>query len=148
MKSDERTPLEKTASLPRIEWVLAWLLRGGVLISATLIALGLAMEIPGASSAYDVSARSLAELLQGRSQVSLEMEGRIPRTVARLWAGLSARNGDAMVVLGLLLLIALPIVRVAVTLVMFLMERDWAYVGITLIVLSVLFSGMILGKVH
>jgi len=50
-----------------------------------------------------------------------------------------ALPGPQMVILlGLLLLIITPVARVAFALVAFALERDWAYVGITLAVLAVL----------
>jgi uncharacterized membrane protein len=53
---------------------------------------------------------------------------------------------DVLINVGLLLLIALPILRVALTTLIFLYERDWAFVVITLVVLCVLLSGLFLGK--
>ena len=44
---------------------------------------------------------------------------------------------------GLLLLIATPIARVAISLVAFLRERDWMYVGFTLFVLLVLVYSLV-----
>ena len=48
--------------------------------------------------------------------------------------------------LGLLVLIATPIARVACTLVAFALQRDRTYVGITAIVLALLLYGLVLGK--
>jgi uncharacterized membrane protein len=39
---------------------------------------------------------------------------------------------------GLLILIATPIARVALSLAVFLYERDWIYVGVTLVVFGLL----------
>jgi uncharacterized membrane protein len=44
----------------------------------------------------------------------------------------------ALIQLGLLLLIATPVTRVAFSVFAFERERDWTYVGITLVVLSIL----------
>ncbi len=49
----------------------------------------------------------------------------------------------ALIQIGLLILIATPIVRVAFSLAGFALERDWMYVGFTLIVLSVLISSLV-----
>jgi uncharacterized membrane protein len=55
------------------------------------------------------------------------------------------RRSDALVQLGILLLIAVPIVRVACTLVAFMLQRDRTYVLITLLVLGLLMYGLFFG---
>jgi uncharacterized membrane protein len=47
-------------------------------------------------------------------------------------------NARALIQFGLLLLIATPIARVAFSVIGFGMEKDWTYVGITLVVLTLL----------
>jgi uncharacterized membrane protein len=47
-------------------------------------------------------------------------------------------NARGLIQLGLLLLIATPVARVAFSVIGFALERDWMYVGITLIVLALL----------
>ncbi|MGH7619750.1 MAG: DUF1634 domain-containing protein [Gemmatimonadaceae bacterium] len=54
-------------------------------------------------------------------------------------------HADALVQFGILLLIAVPIVRVAFTLVAFALQRDRAYVLITAIVLTLLMYGLFFG---
>ena len=57
----------------------------------------------------------------------------------------SALAGDALAItqLGLVLLIATPIARVALTLVAFVVQRDWLYTGLTALVLGVLAWGLL-----
>jgi uncharacterized membrane protein len=52
----------------------------------------------------------------------------------------------ATIQLGVLLLIATPIARVALTLLAFLYKRDWLYVAMTSLVLGLLLFGFIWGK--
>ncbi len=47
-------------------------------------------------------------------------------------------NARAVIQFGLLLLIATPIARVAFSVIGFALEKDWMYVGITLVVLTLL----------
>lgn len=54
-------------------------------------------------------------------------------------------DGAAIIQLGVVVLIATPILRVAFSLFSFLIEKDYMYVIITLIVLSVIFANMLLG---
>ncbi len=60
--------------------------------------------------------------------------------------GALAFNGDAIAQLGLLLLIATPVARVAFTLVAFAIQRDRTYVLITSIVLALLVYALVFGK--
>lgn len=59
--------------------------------------------------------------------------------------GTLALNGDAVAQFGLVLLIATPVARVALTLVAFALQRDRAYVLITTIVLALLVYGLVFG---
>lgn len=54
-------------------------------------------------------------------------------------------DGAAIIQLGILVLIATPIIRVAFSVFSFLIEKDYLYVGITLIVLAIILANMILG---
>jgi len=60
------------------------------------------------------------------------------RTVSRIFDEAISLHGRGLIQLGLLLLIATPVARVAFSVVAFGVERDWLYVGVTLIVLAVL----------
>lgn len=53
---------------------------------------------------------------------------------------------SAVISLGVLLLILLPVLRVALTVILFLRERDWVYVAITSFVLAVLLFGLFTGQ--
>ena len=51
----------------------------------------------------------------------------------------------ALIQLGLLVLIAVPVVRVAVSIVAFALERDWLYVVVTVLVLAILLFSLLGG---
>ncbi len=53
-----------------------------------------------------------------------------------------AGHSPAIIQSGLLILIFTPIFRVAVSVILFLIEKDWLYVGITLLVLALLMFGL------
>jgi uncharacterized membrane protein len=72
--------------------------------------------------------------------------GAFPRNMAWFVGGLVHANGQAVIVLGLLLLIATPVVRVAVSALAFARQRDRAYVAITLVVLALLGVSFALGN--
>lgn len=54
-------------------------------------------------------------------------------------------DGAAIIQFGVCVLIATPILRVAVSVVAFLIEKDYMYVVITLIVLAIIIANMLLG---
>jgi uncharacterized membrane protein len=122
----------------RAELLIANVLRYGVLLCLCVVGVGLALRF-----AQPGNADTVAALLSGLTPG----EYHPPATVAALGAGLARLDADTVIALGLLLLIALPVVRVALTTLIFLRERDWAFVGITLVVLAVLFTGIFLGNI-
>jgi uncharacterized membrane protein len=72
--------------------------------------------------------------------------GAFPRTAGWLIGGLLHLDGAAVIVAGLVLLIATPVFRVAVSIVAFARERDRPFVVITAIVLGLLLLSLVLGK--
>ena len=67
-----------------------------------------------------------------------------PTSFTQLWTGLLELRPIAITQLGLLVLIATPVVRVAVSVVGFSRERDALYVAITLAVLAILLASLFL----
>ena len=114
-----------------VETMVSFVLRAGVILSATIICLGLALLFAkGAIS----------------NQVRIDADFPYPRDLGALISGLLALDPASFIVLGLLALIATPFTRVAVSIVAFALERDWRYVLITVIVLAILIAGIVLGK--
>ncbi len=108
--------------------IIGWILQGGVILSAVVIALGLLLlpTRPGGLS--------VVRLLN------------FPETFAQVGQGLLILRPQAIISLGLLFLIATPVVRVAVSIVTFAFERDRLYATITFFVLAILlFSVFFLG---
>jgi uncharacterized membrane protein len=68
------------------------------------------------------------------------------RTLSGIVHGAVALDSRSIIQLGLVLLIATPIVRVALTLVAFILQRDRIYVYITALVLALLLYGLIFGR--
>lgn len=66
-----------------------------------------------------------------------ELSTMIPRALAF--------DGAAIIQLGVCVLIATPIIRVAFSVIAFLIEKDFLYVTITLIVLAIIIANMLLG---
>ncbi len=109
---------------------------GGVLTSLAVILVGTLVTFLHHPE-YISSPQELARLTQGGAG--------FPHTLRDVVAGLAALRGQALVVLGLLILIATPVVRVAVTVLVFLEERDRTYIAITATVLILLILSSFVG---
>ena len=59
-------------------------------------------------------------------------------TISKILKGVYAINAKGIIELGVIVLIATPIFRIAFSLVGFIIEKDKLYIGITLIVLAVM----------
>src|SRR5215203_3697495 len=68
-------------------------------------------------------------------------------SVGGILGGVRAMRADAIVQLGIVLLIATPILRVAFTLVAFALQRDRVYIAITTLVLALLVYGLAFGRI-
>jgi uncharacterized membrane protein len=116
----------------RVDMLLAYVLRTGVLAAAALVACGGMMYLRthwDATAGYAVFQRQPPEL----------------RSVAGAVASARALRGEGLIEVGLLLLIDTPIARVALSVALFLQQRDWLYVGITLLVLVLLTYSLLAG---
>lgn len=116
----------------RVERAIGTLLRAGVLVAATITLLG-----------------GVLLLLQHGSRIAdyHVFAGEVPEftSISGVVRGVLALDSRAVVQLGLVLLIATPILRVVFSLVAFVIQRDRLYVVITSIVLAVLLFSLIFG---
>jgi len=67
------------------------------------------------------------------------------RRIPGILADALALRGRGIIQLGLLLLIATPVARVVCAMAAFALQRDWLYVSVTVIVLSVLVYSLLGG---
>ena len=72
----------------------------------------------------------------------------LPHTLRDVVAGVRGLRGQALVTVGLLLLIATPVVRVGVSILAFFYQRDRIFTLITTVVLCLLLLSFVLGKVE
>ena len=110
--------------------MISYVLRGGVLLSALIILIGLV-------SFY---------LVYGSSSQRAAHDASYPHSLTALVQGLAHADPLSVVTLGLVVLLATPVVRVAVSIVAFALEHDWRYVAITTAVLVILIASFLLGK--
>ncbi len=142
---------DKTNSMPegieplaRMELIISYALRVGVLLSAAVILVGILLFAVRQDTGYvRVLPHHLKDILTFHQRSG---PGFFPTSLSEVLQGAMGGKPYAIIELGMLLLILTPIVRVALSVFFFLAERDWLYVGITLFVLAVLtfslFSGV------
>jgi uncharacterized membrane protein len=115
-----------------VDMLLAYVLLVGVLAAAVLVFSGGVIYLYvhwHATAAYEVFRGQPPEL----------------RSVAGAFKSARALTGEGLIELGLLLLIATPIARVALSVILFARQRDWLYVGVTLLVLALLTYSLLAG---
>jgi len=115
----------------RFETLIGQLLRIGVLLSAAVVFAGGVHYLVQ----YHGTTAERLHVFSGEPDNLRHISG-----IVQFALGLHSRG---LIQLGLLLLIATPVARVAFSVIGFAGERDWLYVGITLAVLAVLLYGLI-----
>lgn len=131
---------QESSKALEVEIVISELLRWGVRISLFLLAGGTLLCFLNGTD-YGRSGGSAADLHRLITQTEA-----FPRSLAWLWNGLLHLQGAAVIVAGLLLLISTPVIRVLVSVFAFALEKDRAYVVITLVVFLLLLLSFVLGK--
>jgi uncharacterized membrane protein len=118
----------------KMEAIIGGLLRIGVIIAACIVAAGGVVFL-----SHNASVVPRYGSFQGEPAF-LEHVGNVVKAAVSL-------RSEAIMQLGLLVLIAVPIFRVAVSIVAFLLKRDWLYSVVTAIVLGVLLFALLGGGV-
>ena len=108
------------------EILLSKTLKFGVIVSATVIGIGLIMLLVTGNSGYPVN--------------------KFPTSIAQIVTGLVSLKPYAVIMAGILLLILTPVYRVAASIITFMHEKDFRYVIITSIVIIILLLSFFLGK--
>ncbi len=109
----------------QVEVVISVILRVGLIVAAAVVVVGGAIYL----------------LRHGHELISYRVfhgEPPVDRSIPEIVRAAAGLRGRAFIMAGLVLLIATPVVRVAFSVVAFLRERDWIYVGVTLFVLAIL----------
>jgi uncharacterized membrane protein len=109
----------------RLEIMIGHLLRAGVTLAAAVVFAG------GVFYLVRSHAQKVSYQVFVAGEASLRSYSGIIHSAGRL-------NSDGLIEIGLLLLIATPVARVAIALVGFALERDRLYTVVSLIVLAIL----------
>jgi uncharacterized membrane protein len=118
---------DRDAVARQADLVISKVLRGGVLSSASIIVVG-------------VVTFYVRYALYGADTHPF------PHSFGAVITGIVHGDARSVIVLGLLVLLITPVLRVAVSILAFALERDWRYVVITSIVLCVLVLSFFLGR--
>lgn len=118
---------DKDRRLRQAELAISHVLRGGVIVSAAIILLGVVVFY-------------LQMAITGHAALTY------PHSVPDVALGIGRGEPLAIVTLGLLILLLTPILRVAISIIIFALERDWLYTTITLVVLLILLVSLLLGR--
>lgn len=112
---------------------IGWILRIGVFLSCTIVFFG------GVIYLYR----------HGHNIANYSTFIGIPAFVSTgngILNGILAFKGQAIIQAGIILLIATPIIRVISSAIGFIVEKDYLYTGITLLVLLIIFISMLSGN--
>jgi uncharacterized membrane protein len=128
--------LARDAAGPEV--LISNLLRLGVVLSLSLVSAGILLTFFHHPD-YFSSAQALRRLTAPEH---------VPHSLADVLAGVVAVRGQAVVMVGLMVLMATPVIRVALSLLIFSRQRDRVFVGVTSVVLGLLLLSFLLGKVE
>jgi uncharacterized membrane protein len=132
-------PADRDPDMRRLELLISRLLRVGVMASVALIVVGTIVTF-----AQHPDYLSSSEVLD----CAVGPGATFPHELDALLASTYQMRGEALVTLGLLVLMATPVMRVAVSVVAFTHQRDRTYALITAAVLCLLLLSLVLGRVE
>lgn len=122
---DKNTKEQMTEEMADVQLIIGKVLRLGVMISATVMIIGLVLLIVKGNGGYPHNA--------------------FPTDFTQIWAGIAELKPYAIMMLGIFLLILTPVLRVVVSIYSFYREGDSLYVWITTIVLVILGISFVFG---
>ncbi|MFT3788798.1 MAG: DUF1634 domain-containing protein [Tepidisphaeraceae bacterium] len=121
-----------------VELIISLTLRVGVIASLLIILAGVLIGFVN-NPLYRTSEKELTRITDPHAPVI--------HTAGEIWTGLKEGRGQAVIAVGLVVLLATPILRVAISIVAFLVERDVKFAIITAAVLLFLLLSFVLGAV-
>jgi uncharacterized membrane protein len=116
-----------------IQQIIGWILRLGVIISMLVVLVGGCLYI------Y----RHSTETVHYSKFIGVP---EFVHTPGGIWHGILTLRGRAIIQAGIILLIATPIVRILFSGIGFILEKDWLYTGISLIVLAIIITSALTGN--
>ncbi len=114
--------------------VIGWILRSGVIVSMTIVTIG----------------GTIFLWRHGFSIPDYRTFKKVPYFISNsegVFAGVMEGKGQAIIQLGIVILIATPILRVVFAVIAFALEKDRLYTLISLIVLFIILASMLTGRI-
>ncbi|NNN19905.1 MAG: DUF1634 domain-containing protein [Acidimicrobiaceae bacterium] len=130
-----RKQLEKVR---RAELIISGVLRIGVLLSLSIVIIGVVVAFASKPGVY-LHTNATNKSLLSRSSA-------YPHSISTVFSGLAHLQGEAIIVFGLIILLATPMLRVLVSAFIFAFQRDRYFVPITVFVFLILVTSFLLGK--
>ncbi len=118
---------------PDLNEAISKVLRYGIFLSTVVIALGLSLTLIAPPPGTPTTLQAMLESSFGTPTLSPSI----------LLAGVSRASSVAILELGTLLLLAIPLARVIASVLLFARERDSTYTCITLVVLAMLLTAIL-----
>jgi uncharacterized membrane protein len=115
--------------------ILGLVLRSGVILSGATIAIGTALFL--ANHSLDDTSAYLGY------NPTLIPHGNFPASLTSIGSGLASLDPSSIIQLGFLVLLATPVTRVALSLLLFAAEKDMRFVYLTAAVLVILLFSML-----
>lgn len=130
-------PVKEPALVERVELVISYLLRTGVFLSIGLVVLGTCLT-------YVHHPEYATHSLPLKDVPGVAKE--FPHSVGDTLRSLAELRGQGFILLGLLILLLTPVMRVAVSIVAFVLQKDRTFAIVTTVVLIILIVSFFLGK--
>lgn len=77
-----------------------------------------------------------------------EQDKNLGQLAKEITEGIKAGSGSAIIFAGIIILFLTPALRLVLSLFSFLAEKDYLYVGITLIIITIIGTSVMLGYLH
>jgi len=134
-----QSPVVSPSHVRKVELLISAILRVGVVVSLAVIVCGVVLSLRHHPGYFDNP--SLLKQITTPGRV-------VPHSLREVVSGVREMKGEAVIAAGLLLLIATPVLRVGVSIFIFVFEKDWAFVVTTTFVLGMLILSFFLGRVE
>lgn len=125
-------PEQKHIADTDIQQIIGWILRLGVIVSMLIVFVG------GCVYLY----RHGSETVHYGEFVGIPG---FVHSASGIWHGILTFRGRAIIQAGIILLIAIPVIRIIFSAIGFVLEKDWLYTGITLLVLFIIVASALTG---
>lgn len=120
----------------KMQLIVSRTLKYGVILASAVVLIGLILMVAEGTTGYQCDFSSISCLLNYNPATI--PHGNYPNSLSSLASGLVSAKPFAIIELGIVFLLATPVARVAISVLVFAAEKDRKFVLITLAVLGIL----------